>query len=697
MATTGANTSSQWRRAALDADQAHYEADLKAFSAEKATLDAERDAKFAIVTLDRAKVTGDAVEIGRAQQQLQAANNKVTQQQVVASEYRTQSNNALAAADAAEALAAKNSGLTPTTTPPATATPGQPATTYIPTPEIEQATSPAPALTTTYQANATVVTNTTTTNTTVTDTTGGSSTTRYSFAPKDTEASKTLDAQGDKATKEAALFYRTPNTPFAQRALDTGLADGTITQAQYDTIKNSSPAERLALADEAAMRAGKLYGQANAEKIKVPPETVVTNQPNTSEVTVDTAETTSVATATVTGTIPGTNVATATVDGQEYQVTKNINENTSTYTATDNAAVSVTVPTTNIENAAPKTINNNVFSQAAFDQEFNELNADQDRVENAAPIPINVAQNATETNQESQDKKLPEATGRGATEKKLITASQATQQDVVNFQAKADWRVRLSLSPGATYLYNARPDPGILAPLIATDGVIFPYTPAISVQYNATYDPTELTHSNYKFFTYRGSAVDSVTIGCDFTAQDTFEAQYVLAVIHFFRSITKMFYGQDQNPRNGTPPPLCYLSGLGAFQFDAHPLAITAFTYTLPTDVDYIQAGSDFAPAGVNRQNNPAQGKPGESSQAQAGAVRMDSGGINPGATVSSPVWQTTNVGTKEATYVPTKISLSITAVPIVTRNDISNRFSLEKYATGSLLRGSRNAGGGIW
>jgi hypothetical protein len=158
-----------------------------------------------------------------------------------------------------------------------------------------------------------------------------------------------------------------------------------------------------------------------------------------------------------------------------------------------------------------------------------------------------------------------------------------------------------------------------------------------------------------------------------------------------------MFYGQDLNPRNGTPPPLCYLSGLGAFQFDAHPLAITAFTYTLPTEVDYIQAGSDFAPAGVNRQNNPAQGKPGESEMAQAGASRMDSSGINAGATVSSPVWQTTNVGTKEATYVPTKISLSITAVPIVTRNDISNRFSLEKYATGSLLRGSRNAGGGIW
>jgi len=284
-------------------------------------------------------------------------------------------------------------------------------------------------------------------------------------------------------------------------------------------------------------------------------------------------------------------------------------------------------------------------------------------------------------------------TGFGLTTAKLNTQSQAIQQDVVNFQAKQDWRVRLSLSPGATYLYKASP-PGILAPLQATDGVIFPYTPAISVQYNATYDPTELTHSNYKFFTYRGSAVDSVTIGCDFTAQDTFEAQYVLAVIHFFRSITKMFYGQDQNPTNGTPPPLCYLSGLGAFQFDAHPLAITAFNYTLPTDVDYIQAGSNFTPAGVNTAGSQSKQDPFPNTQTR----RMSSsGGLNPGATVAPTVWQTTNSGTKDATYVPTKISISISAVPIITRNDISNKFSLREYATGALLRGTKRAGGGIW
>jgi hypothetical protein len=233
---------------------------------------------------------------------------------------------------------------------------------------------------------------------------------------------------------------------------------------------------------------------------------------------------------------------------------------------------------------------------------------------------------------------------------------------------------------------------GILLPLAETDGVIFPYTPAISVAYSAAnYDGQELTHSNYKFFSYRGSAVDSISITCDFTAQDTFEANYLLAVIHFFRSVTKMFYGQDQNPKPGTPPPLCYLTGLGAFQFDEHPIAITGFTYSLPTEVDYIRAGVPTTQPGENKR--PAIPPTGAGGATEA---RLQSSGLRPGA-LAPPVYFTENAGTREPTYVPTKIQMAITAVPIVTRNDISNQFSLEEYATGKLLRGSKRSGGGIW
>jgi hypothetical protein len=274
------------------------------------------------------------------------------------------------------------------------------------------------------------------------------------------------------------------------------------------------------------------------------------------------------------------------------------------------------------------------------------------------------------------------------------TRGAATNQDASNFQQKQDWRVRLSLAPGSTYLYNNTGNEGILLPLAQTNGVIFPYTPAISVAYSAAYEGQELTHSNYKFFSYRASSVDSISITCDFTAQDTFEANYLLAVIHFFRSVTKMFYGQDQNPKPGTPPPLCYLTGLGAFQFDEHPLAITGFTYSLPTDVDYIRAGVPTTQPGVNK--GPAI-PPKETPSSFFSKFRLQSSGLQPGA-LAPPVYFTENAGTREPTYVPTKIQMAITAVPIVTRNDISNNFSLKEYGTGKLLRGSRrSSGGGIW
>jgi len=329
-------------------------------------------------------------------------------------------------------------------------------------------------------------------------------------------------------------------------------------------------------------------------------------------------------------------------------------------------------------------------AQAGFDTpEAQKQAEDQTVVAKIAAEQQTIADNAQET---------ARFAARGLSAEKQSAQGKATQQDVANFKKKEDWRVRLSLAPSATYLYK---DPAITAtdllyPLQSTDGVIFPYTPAISVAYAAHYDSSTLTHSNYKIFQYGSSSVDSITITCDFTAQDTSEANYLLAVIHFFKSATKMFYGQDENPKPGTPPPLCYLSGLGDFQFDAHPLAITGFNYTLPTDVDYIRAGRSAAGAGVN--TSPTLTKDGGSLSATVG--RLVSSLLTSGAQAAPPKFGLTAASlqsTSDATYVPTKMSLSITAIPIVTRNDISNKFSLKDYATGKLLQGSKLQGGGIW
>ena len=264
-------------------------------------------------------------------------------------------------------------------------------------------------------------------------------------------------------------------------------------------------------------------------------------------------------------------------------------------------------------------------------------------------------------------------------------SARALEAETANQQLN-DWRVMLKLAENANYLYKSPNNRGILAPLFDTDGVVFPYTPTVSVQYAATYDASDITHSNYKINQYKGSSVDSINITGIFTAQDTYEANYLLAVIHFFKSVTKMFYGNDTLPRNGTPPPLCYMTGFGSFQFNEHPLAITSFTYNLPDDVDYIRATSEISVV--------QSARPSYSSSSDASAARMTD--INAGAE-PPPANFVYRGGAVEPTYVPTKIQMSINAVPIIARNSISQVFSLNDYASGKLMLGKNSNIKGIW
>ena len=326
----------------------------------------------------------------------------------------------------------------------------------------------------------------------------------------------------------------------------------------------------------------------------------------------------------------------------------------------------------------------------AFDTGYNNVQ-DQKDAENQQALDQIAAEEQIAADAAASE--LQRETNRGLTSESTATKAKATSQDVSNFKAKEDWRVRLSLAPGATYLYKVgQGAAGILNPLQKTDGVIFPYTPNIQVTYAAQYKDEPLTHSNYKIFQYSSSSVDSIQLTCDFTAQDTDEADYLLAVIHFFKSVTKMFYGQDENPSPGVPPPLCYLTGLGQFQFDAHPLAITSFNYVLPTDVDYIRSGSGSVVPGANTNPGGSGGYPDQLSR------RLSNSNLQPGGAAAPPKFNLSSAATNtQATYVPTKMVITLTAIPIVSRNDISTQFSLKKYATGELLQGTKRNGGGIW
>lgn len=185
----------------------------------------------------------------------------------------------------------------------------------------------------------------------------------------------------------------------------------------------------------------------------------------------------------------------------------------------------------------------------------------------------------------------------------------------------------------------------INAPLQTIGGVLFPYTPTVTFSHKATYDNQALTHSNYDQPFYVNSVVDAIQIQGTFTANDTEEANYVLAVIHFFRSVTKMFYGQDSLA--GTPPPVLFLDGYGKIMLNHIPVVITDFQMSLPENVDYISttSGSSGSQGSDNR--------------------------------------------------VPTELKITVNCKPTYSRNRISNNFGLEKFVNGGLLVNNKPGSGG--
>lgn len=259
--------------------------------------------------------------------------------------------------------------------------------------------------------------------------------------------------------------------------------------------------------------------------------------------------------------------------------------------------------------------------------------------------------------------------------------NQEKNRNLAQFPRNTDWRVVLRLAPGANYLYNAS-SPGLLAPLKTTNGVIFPYTPSITTGYKANYSAYDLTHSNYRGYFYQNSYTDQVNLSAEFTAQSTADAAYVLAVIHFFRSVTKMFYGSKDTNR-GSPPPLVFLSGLGDYQFNNHPCLVSSFNYVLPADVDYISSG---APNNTGLNLQPLQNLYSTTLNAiTPTATRLANAFLPPGAqnALPAPLQSLLN----NPTYVPSRITIQLTLLPVQTRQQVSQQFNLKDFANGTLLK----------
>jgi len=212
------------------------------------------------------------------------------------------------------------------------------------------------------------------------------------------------------------------------------------------------------------------------------------------------------------------------------------------------------------------------------------------------------------------------------------------------FGSDYDTRARLALSPGAGNILYKDPSNELLRPLTTTDGVVWPYTPSINVGYSAAYTGNQVIHNNYASQSYGQSMVEQITCVGQFTANTPAEAAYLLSVLHFLKSATKSFFGQDTN--RGTPPPVLRFSAHGPYMFNSIPVVISNTTQDFEQGIDYINA-----------------------------KVSSGGGGID------------------STTRVPSLITINVTLLPVISRQR-QTEFGLEKYARGELIGQASGKGG---
>ena len=157
----------------------------------------------------------------------------------------------------------------------------------------------------------------------------------------------------------------------------------------------------------------------------------------------------------------------------------------------------------------------------------------------------------------------------------------ASQGQAIQLQpgSKDDWRVRITCNWD---IFNS----AMFDRLKDTGGVVWPYLPNITVSTKAEYNAVNPVHSNYTQYNYKNSVVEDIQISGEFSCETETDAAYWIAATTFFKTATKMFFGQGDNA--GNPPIVCNLTGYGASVFDRTPIIVKSFSVDLKDDVNYI-------------------------------------------------------------------------------------------------------------
>jgi hypothetical protein len=219
--------------------------------------------------------------------------------------------------------------------------------------------------------------------------------------------------------------------------------------------------------------------------------------------------------------------------------------------------------------------------------------------------------------------------------------------------------------------------------------LVFPYTPSIKISHGATYSAIGTTHTNYTHQAFKNSDPGLIEINAPMNVEDPNQGLYWIAAVHYLRSLTKMFMGDD--PKAGNPPPIVMLNGYGNYVFKNVPVVVKSFNVLLDDKCDYIGVDVVGSASGEMQGLTDSIGGladtlgnfiPGLSGI--TGLVSGIAGGVGQVAGLLG-TFGLSGAVSGGVTHVPTKSSFSVTLMPVYSRNS-ARKFSLDRFVSGGYL-----------
>jgi len=164
-----------------------------------------------------------------------------------------------------------------------------------------------------------------------------------------------------------------------------------------------------------------------------------------------------------------------------------------------------------------------------------------------------------------------------------------------------DLRVRLKPLNADEVYGDVGGQKSILGILRETGGLLFPFTPTISFNQDVNYQSINMTHTNMDLSAYTGTPSVTLSVVGKFTVQNQREGRYAMAVLHFLRTVSKMYFGDADriSGKAGLPPPILVFNGYGEYMFNNLRTILKSHSYTFDDTVDMVTIYIDGSPVRI--------------------------------------------------------------------------------------------------